>query len=216
MYVRRCKKCGSEIFHKDEKNLKRALKADKVCYSCSNSEKAIGENNTMFGKTHTNETKDKIREKRKLQVITQETRDKLSIIHKQRLEHYNHWIGKTHNDSTKEKMRIISAKRIHNNKWHPSFNITACDIIENYGKKYGYNFQHAMNGGEYFIEELGYWVDGYDIEKNVVIEYYETGHKYYIEKDEIRIKNIKNHLDCEVIILREWDDNDMKLINELK
>ena len=30
--------------------------------------------------------------------------------------------------------------------------------------------QHAMNGGEYYIKELGYWLDGYDIENNVVYE----------------------------------------------
>jgi len=33
-----------------------------------------------------------------------------------------------------------------------------------------------MNGGEHFIPELGYWVDGYDKNKNIVIEYYETRH----------------------------------------
>jgi hypothetical protein len=167
----------------------------------------------MFGKTHSEETKQKIKEKRKLQITTQETRDKLSIIHKQRLEHYNHWFGRKHTDSSKEKMRIVASTRMVENKWQPSFNIKACNIIENYGKKYGYNFQHAMNGGEYYITRLGYWVDGYDIEKNVVIEYYETAHKYYIEKDEIRIQTIKNYLNCNVIILREWVD--LEIINEL-
>jgi hypothetical protein len=100
---------------------------------------------------------------------------------------------------------LIAANRIHDNKWHPSFNVKACDIIEKYGKDNGYNFQHALNGGEFFIRELGYWVDGYDIEKNVVIEYYETAHKQMIEKDEIRIEKIKNTLNCEVIILKEWE-----------
>jgi hypothetical protein len=60
-----------------------------------------------------------------------------------------------------------------------------------------------MNGGEYFIEELGYWVDGYDKEKNVVIEYYENAHQYFVFEDEIRIKKIKENLNCEVIILKE-------------
>jgi hypothetical protein len=77
--------------------------------------------------------------------------------------------------------------------------------IEEYGKQYGFNFQHALNGGEFFIEELGYWVDGYDKEKNVVIEYYEPAHKYFVERDEKRINNIKEFLNCEVIILKEWE-----------
>lgn len=215
MYVRNCKNCGREIIHKDEKNLKRAIRLDKICLYCSNKIKSTGENNGMFGKSHSEESKQKIKEKRKLQVFSEEDIEKMSIAGKKRCEEYNHWLGRKHKSETIDKLRVIHSKKIINNKWHPSFNITACNIIENYGKKYGYNFQHAMNGGEYFIKELGYWVDGYDKEKNVVIEYYETGHKYYIEKDEIRIQNIKNHLNCEVIILREWDDNDIKLINEL-
>ena len=77
--------------------------------------------------------------------------------------------------------------------------------MDKYGEENGYNFQHAMNGGEYYIEELGYWIDGYDSEKNVVMEYYESYHKYNVEKDEIRIKNIKNHLNCKMIIINEWE-----------
>jgi hypothetical protein len=205
MYKRICKKCGNEIFHKTEKLLKRAIKLDRVCYSCSNTEKAIGENNSMFGKKHTEETKLKIKEKRKKQVITEETRDKMSISHKQRLEEFNHWVGKKHSLETIEKMKLNVSKRIIDNKWHPSFNREACLKIEEYGKQYGFNFQHALNGGEFFIEELGYWVDGYDKEKNVVIEYYEPAHKYFVERDEKRINNIKEFLNCEVIILKEWE-----------
>lgn len=66
----------------------------------------------------------------------------------------------------------------HNLRFHPQFNTEACAIIEDYGNKHGYNFRHALNhkDGEYYIKELGYWVDGYDEEKNVVIEYDEPGH----------------------------------------
>jgi hypothetical protein len=216
MYIRNCKKCGKEVIHKDEKNYNRALKENKICVSCSSKIKSSGENNAMFGKTHSNETKQKIKEKRKLQTFSVEDIEKMSIAGKKRCEEYNHWLGRKHKSETIDKLRVIHSKKIINNKWHPSFNIEACKVIENYGKKYGYNFLHAMNGGEYFISELGYWVDGYDVEKNTVIEYYEKGHKYYIEKDAIRIQNIKNHLKCDIIILREWNDDDISLINELK
>lgn len=205
MYIRKCKKCGNDVFHKNEINLNRAIKQNKVCISCAQKEAKLGSNNGMFGKKHNEETIHKIKEKRKHQIFTEETRDKLSIIHKQRLEEYNHWLGRRHTDETKKKLRLISANRIHNNKWHPSYNTTACEIIEKYGKENGYNFQHAMNGGEFFIKELGYWVDGYDAEKNVVIEYYEKLHKYMIEKDEIRIDKIKKTLNCDVIIIKEWE-----------
>ena len=87
----------------------------------------------------------------------------------------------------------------------PAFNPNACHAIDKYGKMNGYNFQHAMNGGEHRITELGYWIDGYDKEKNVVIEYYENNHwhRKNKQKDLDRCKEIIHHLGCKIIILRE-------------
>jgi len=50
----------------------------------------------------------------------------------------------------------IKRSEANGGKWHPSFNKSACKIIDEYGKNHDYNFQHALNGGEYHIEELGY------------------------------------------------------------
>jgi hypothetical protein len=88
---------------------------------------------------------------------------------------------------------------------HPVFNPTACRAIEKYGKENGYTFQHALNGGEYNIKDLGYWVDGYDQERNAVIEYYERNHNRTSrkEKDARRQKEILDFLGCEFIIIRE-------------
>jgi hypothetical protein len=210
MYKRICPTCKKEIFHKTKKILNKSIKLNSNCNSCAQKIAKAGNKNGMFGKHHSEETILKIKEKRKLQIFSKETRDKMSIIAKQRLEEYNHWIGRKHKEETINKMKIVGANRIYDNKWHPSFNVVACEIIENYGKENGYNFQHAMNGGEYFIKELGYWVDGYDKEKNVVIEYYEKAHQYFINEDELRIKKLKETLNCEIIILKEVD---LKIIN---
>lgn len=207
-YKRLCPTCGDDIYHTNIKNRNRAEKKKQNCNSCAQKLIQCGENNNMFGKKHSDATKKKIREKRKLQTITEESRDKMSVSQKKRLEEYNHWLGRKHKKETKDKMRIISANRIHENKWHPSYNITACKIIDEYGKKNGFNFQHAMNGGEFFIDDLGFWLDGYDIEKNVGIEYYENAHQYSINEDEIRINKIKKSLNCEIIILKEWELNE--------
>jgi hypothetical protein len=90
-------------------------------------------------------------------------------------------------------------------KFKPNYNPKACQIIEEYGKEHGYNFQHALNGGEYYIKELGYWVDGYDEEKNVVIEYMEIFHrKTYIKIKDIKRKElIIKFLNCEYIEIWE-------------
>ena len=109
---------------------------------------------------------------------------------------------------TKRKLRLSAIKRIskqvfNGGQLQPSFNKGACEFIEEYGKQHGYNFQHAMNGGEFHIKELGYWVDGYDKKKNVVIEYDEMGHSYQKEKDIHRMNEIKQHLDCKFIRYNE-------------
>ena len=169
----------------------------------------------MYGKKHSESTRDKIKEKRKLQIITEESRQKMSISHKERLQKYNHWVGRKHTEEACRKMSAHWARMVINNKWAPSYNSLACKVIDAYGEVFGYNFQHALNGGEYFIEQLGYWVDGYDVDKNTVIEYYERGHIYTEDKDKLRIARIKEELGCEVIILKEWVETDFKLINEI-
>jgi hypothetical protein len=117
-------------------------------------------------------------------------------------------------DEHRRKVRLAHIKRIEEircggHQLKPNFNISACQIIDEYGKQHGYEFQHAMNGGEYFIKHLGYWVDGYDQKKNVVIDFYEDNHHHYNKdgtmkiKDLRRIEEIKRHLGCQFIILEE-------------
>jgi very-short-patch-repair endonuclease len=68
--------------------------------------------------------------------------------------------------------------------------------------KHGYNFQHAENGGEYYIKELGYFLDAYDLEKNVVLEIDESHHfrnGKLRKKDIIRQEEITNFLGCKFI-----------------
>jgi hypothetical protein len=112
-------------------------------------------------------------------------------------------------EETKNKMSLSARKNIKNKiqtiykKWHPNYNPNACLVIENYGKENGFNFQHAMNGGEFYIEELGYWVDGYDETNNVVIEYYEKHHNIQISKDKKRKNEIVKFLKCKFIEIWE-------------
>jgi len=102
----------------------------------------------------------------------------------------------------------IEQNKLNGNQLNPNYNPEACKIIDEYGKKHGYNFQHAENGGEHHIKELGYFVDGYDKEKNVAIEYYEKAHKNQKERDKKRKQEIIDKLDCEFIELKEWELND--------
>jgi hypothetical protein len=95
----------------------------------------------------------------------------------------------------KEKLRIAKLNQIKKLGTQHNYNPYACKFIEEFGKKHGYNFQHALNGGEIII--AGYSLDGYDKEKNIVFEYDELKHQAPSVKknDEIRqqriIKKIK-------------------------
>jgi hypothetical protein len=180
------------------KNTKRKISFGNTGKVCS-MESRLAMSNSKKGKHHTEETKQKISKS-------------MSVVAKKRFSNpTNHpnW-GKHLSSETKRKIRFARLKNISENKFNgrqviPSYNPIACKIIDEYGKQYGYTFQHAMNGGEFHIKELGYWVDGYDKEKNVVIEYYENHHNKpsKVKKDLIRKQEIINHLDCKFIELME-------------
>lgn len=111
----------------------------------------------------------------------------------------------------RKKARLNMIKFIENNVNHggqvtPFYNSMGCKLINEYGKENGYNFQHAENGGEFRIEELGYWVDGYDKENNVVIEIDESNHYDFDgklkTKDVERQKEIEDFLKCKFIRLK--------------
>jgi hypothetical protein len=76
-------------------------------------------------------------------------------------------------------------------------------------KRDNINIQHALNGGEYHIEDLGYWVDGYDVKNNTVYEYDEQRHFIMTgklrPKDIIRQEEITNHLNCNFIRIKYSD-----------
>lgn len=118
------------------------------------------------------------------------------------------WIGKKHSIETKRKQRLSTLTYLKKTKGQiiPRYNTTAIKIIEEYGKQNGYNFKHAENGGEYYIKELGYFVDGYDKEKNVVLEIDEKNHfdndGKLKEKDQIRQLEIEKLLKCKFIRIK--------------
>lgn len=63
-WKRNCPKCTRELNYKKVEYLKRAIRKNQVCRSCSKPD-YTGENNPFFGKTHSKETKQKIGEPKK-------------------------------------------------------------------------------------------------------------------------------------------------------
>lgn len=84
----------------------------------------------------------------------------------------------------------------------PNYNKQSINFIEMYGNENGYSFQHAENGGEFYIKKLGYFVDAYDPINNVVMEIDERHHfknNQLKENDIKRMYEIINELNCKFI-----------------
>ena len=114
-------------------------------------------------------------------------------------------------EETKNKHRLNMVKKLiqtHKN-FHPPYNPKACDVFDKLIIENNIHIQHALNGGEYHIKELGYWVDGYDIKNNVVYEFDEKHHfnkdGQLLYKDLERQNKIINHLNCNFVRIK-WSD----------
>ena len=119
------------------------------------------------------------------------------------------FVGKKHTPDTKNKMRVSTLEYIKKLKGNVTqrYNYVSIEKIEKVAKELGItDLRHAENGGEYYIKELGYFVDGYSKEKNVVIEYDEAHHYDHNnnlkQKDVIRQKEIENFLGCNFIRIK--------------
>ena len=164
-----------------------------------------GENNGMYGKHHDEKSRSKISELTLAAMCNEKVRNKHLKSHrtkKCREKLSNALTGRQFSPETKQKMREAVVRRVQKYGLHTrNFSPYACGIIDDYGKANGYNFQHALNGGEHSC--VGYFVDGYDKNKNVVIEIDE--HQHFdsngdlLEKDIRRQRAIEEYLHCRFI-----------------
>jgi len=107
--------------------------------------------------------------------------------------------------SRTRRIKQIEKDKLNGHQLIPSYNSNACEIFDKISKEKNIHIQHAQNGGEYHLKELGYWVDGYDIKNNIVYEFDEKYHESEKQqkKDLIRQNEIINHLECEFIRIKE-------------
>jgi len=78
-----------------------------------------------------------------------------------------------------------------------NYNPTACKYFDKISIETGWKLQHAENGGEMIVE--GFFLDAYDRERNIVVEYDEKHHFYKKSlrlKDVDRMRKIIDHLGC--------------------
>lgn len=107
-------------------------------------------------------------------------------------------------EETKHKLSMTAGKRLSRTLpgVSPRYNVKSIQFLDNLSKENGWNLQHAENGGEFYTG-IGFWVDAYDKERNIVVEYDEKFHYSDVENNILREKDLKRqkeiieHLHCE-------------------
>jgi hypothetical protein len=200
-WIKNCPKCGRLLHYHNKSNLTRSIKKQQVCNFCSSQTKAKDEN--YIHKISLSKMGDKNPSKRpdvqlKISMAnrgkpkhTKQFREKISKLH----------TGKITSELTKQKMREAVLKKIQKyGVFARNFNPTACQFIDGLNQNLGWKLQHALNGGEQIV--CGYSLDGYDSNKNIVLEYDENGSNHFDldgnlkSKDIIRMGRIIKSLHC--------------------
>ena len=91
----------------------------------------------------------------------------------------------------------------------------ACDYFQLINMKNGWNGKYALNGGEYHIEELDYWLDYYEPNLNLVLEWDERHHYKggkLRERDLKRQEEIIKFLRCSFYRIKELT-NGIEVVN---
>lgn len=232
-YSRNCPQCNDLIFHKNERALKQSLRTgNKPCRSCvaknlykqhitagtwklSNKDRKYKRDKPKFWRLCPTDgcneligytTLYKLKQNpttvcRKCARNTNEVNEKLRIA------------IQNESSETKRKRRTSAIKRLQKSivdgkMLQPNYNVSSIAILEAKAAELGItDLMHAENGGEFYIKDLGYWVDGYSPSKNIVFEFDERGHYdrngLLKKKDQIRQKEIEDYLSCIFIRIRQ-------------
>jgi len=130
---------------------------------------------------------------------SEETRIKLSVDRRGEL---SPWFGKKHSEETKHKQRLSTLAYLEHTKGSvcPRVGCHETHLLDT---------QEILDGisilRQYYLQMLGYYVDGYCPSTNTVYEVYERRHlrPKVVARDTIRQQEIETHLKCNFIII--WD-----------
>ena len=212
VWSRKCPMCGTEKTYKYKHSYVRATELNLLCTSCCMKgrttsdetkkkirQKMSGVNHPHFGKPgknlgrkFTTEHRRKISESQKGRPWPDEIREKMLTIFKSE----DHKIR-----ARRGAIKRVARERLNGSLTNRSYNPEACAFFNDLSRRLEWNLQHAENGGE--VECVGYFLDAYDRERNIVVEYDESHHYNLIdgewvlrEKDVVRMNEVVKHLGC--------------------
>lgn len=217
LYVKKCPICRKDQYYKHKTHFNRAVKNNKLCQHCCKlgksqslaTRKKLSEINKNRKRTkHSEETKQKISQKMTGRKISEDHRKKIiegnigKVVSEETKEKIRKsLVGTKHTDEHNKKIRLSTISLIQQNildggQLFPRYNKKACKYFDHLSQKNNWSLQHALNGGEYYIKNLGYWLDAYDEKRKIIVEYDENNHwhRKNINKDHKRIKSIIEYI----------------------
>lgn len=214
---RNCPECKTTLCYNNKYRCKEAETRHRLCKSCSKK----GDRNWVHrngglrqhtidklkkicgGKNHSNYKKR----------LSEETKSRISNSHKKENLTYEQIVNYRKGAVKRiEKQRLLSGGNIGKN-----YNPIACEFFNRLNLEHGWNGIHALNKGEKIVYELGYFLDYYEPNKNIVIEWDENYHRRekQKEKDQLKQKEVTKLLGCKFYRIKQYD-MDFDLIQKVK
>lgn len=228
-YFKLCPTCSEKITYKSAQVLKESVANNRNCRKCFRKVPGFVEklSKGWFQKGHRPSTADNRKGKSWEEIYGVEKAKEIKLKRSQKKQPITSNIqrsiacknagcgtsnkGRKCSEENKKASRLLMVERLkatHQN-FHPPYNKLACEHFNKLMIEEGIHTQHALNGGEYHIKELGYWIDGYDKTNNIVYEFDEKTHfkvdGVLKEKDIKRQKEIEDFLKCKFIRIK-WTD----------
>lgn len=192
-----CKTCGKQLTNKQVKKAQYEEREPKYCsQQCAYVDKertGLSEesrnkiSNALKGHAVSEVTRRRVGETQKGKIVSEATRNKMSQNRR----------GKPRSQEVVKKIRLAVIRRIENRKGsqvYPNWNPRACEYFEKWDIEHDTKGQHATNGGEYKIKELGYWVDYINHDMKIIMEYDE---KHHYHQDKLSEKDMKRQIEIQ-------------------
>ncbi len=216
-WMRICPKCEKELYHTEKWVRNKFVKLNKHCKSCSNNNKIRGcllestkkkLSMCQKGRRHSLSTVLKMSKSHTGRKHSDETKRKMSgenngMYGVHRYGKLNPFSGKKHTEESRKKMRIVMVNKIktrYNNGFLANVGANESSFLENLEKARNWNgIFYGKSKTQHNIKGLGYIVDYYEPNLNIVVEYDEPRH--YVggilkDKDVKRMREIQQFLNC--------------------
>lgn len=220
-FTKYCSKCGELQYYNSKASLNFAIKHNNQCRKClfSNPNYIEKIRQSNKGQKRSAETKENMRrafDRNRGTGVYSNKSEKNGMFGVKGKEHPTYNRPHTEEEKLKmrnfrsadfkRKMRLATCKRLKERGCSRGYNQLACLFFDYINSEFDWKGIHARNGGEFFIKELGYYVDYYEPNLNLVIEWDEESHfvaNKLKERDLQRQQQIIDQLKCKFIRIRQ-------------